>query len=103
MKTALVDLQIRLAAPTVDVSVEVRLRSFGTRWLAVAETDGAPVTGLGPTAGAALHASLGTLKDSVRRALLADLSLLEPARPSFERRGRSVSSTVGSPRVETAR
>lgn len=74
------DTQFVLSAPGVVASVEVRLRSIGERWVAVAVVDGAPAeVGIGAQPRDALVASLGRLGLVERTALLADLSLLEPS------------------------
>lgn len=51
----------RLSSPSLDFSVDVRLRDFGGRWLAVADIAGEREMGLGRTARDALVASLSSL------------------------------------------
>lgn len=73
------NLDVRLTAPSLDFSVDVRLRSFGERWIASAEIAGQTQTGLATTARQALSASLASLGDRVRALLLADPALLGPS------------------------
>lgn len=70
------DLQFRLSAPSLSFWVDVRLRCFGDRWIAVAQLAGVQELGLGATARQALTAALEPLGRSAVRALLADLALL---------------------------
>ena len=76
---AVIDVQFRLAAPSVPRGVHVRMRSFGERWVAVARIDEEPQWGLGVNARQALGAALTSLPPSTRTALLADLALLHPS------------------------
>lgn len=69
----------RLSPPSHGVTVDVELRVSGDRWIAAATVGRSREVGIGSTAGQALAASLGALPDPVRRALLADLALLEPS------------------------
>ena len=69
----------RLSAPAYRVSVDVEIRASGDRWIAAATVGQSRELGIGANAGQALAASLATLPDPVRWALLADLSLLEPS------------------------
>ncbi len=78
-RSPIVDLQFRLAAPALSQGVDVRMRSFGERWLAVAWIDEEPRCGLGSNARQALRAALISLPTSTRTALLADLALLQPS------------------------
>jgi hypothetical protein len=72
----LVSLNTRLACEQLGLDVEVRLRHLEGRWLAVAQFDGEPEVGIGPTPRAALVAALATLSDRAAAALLADPQLL---------------------------
>ena len=74
-----VSVQFRLAAASLDLSVDVGLRSFGDRWLAVAEIQGERELGLGATASQALVAALESVGSAARTELLADLALLGPS------------------------
>lgn len=49
-KRKLATVQFRLQAPSLDFWIDVRLRQFDGRWLAVAEIGGEPEIGLGMTA-----------------------------------------------------
>lgn len=69
-------MQFRLQALTLDFWVDVRLREFHGRWLAVAEIGGDQEIGLGATACEALAASLSSLGEHAASALLADQQLL---------------------------
>ena len=72
-------MQFRLSAPELDLSVDVRLRSFGERWIAVAEIAGDRELGLGATAREALTAALASLGEAASVALLADPALFGPS------------------------
>ena len=74
-----VSVLFRLGAVGTDASVEVRLTSFGDRWMAVAAIGGEQEIGLGRTAREALTASLVSLGPAAVRALLGDLALLAPS------------------------
>jgi hypothetical protein len=65
----------RLTATDLDFWVDVRIRSFGDRWMAVAHIGGDPEIGLGATAREALAGSLGSLGDRAATVLLADPQL----------------------------
>ena len=69
-------MQFRLSAPSLDFYVDVRLRQFDGRWLAVAEISSEPEIGLGSTAREALAASLSSLGATAVDELLADPALL---------------------------
>lgn len=69
-------MSFRLQAPSLDFWVDVRLREFSGRWLAVAEISGEREIGLGRSAREALAASLSSLGGRAAAALLADSSLL---------------------------
>jgi hypothetical protein len=62
----------RLTSPDLDFFVDVRLRDFGGRWLAVADIAGEWEMGLGRTARYALVASLSSLGPKAVKDLLAD-------------------------------
>jgi hypothetical protein len=83
-RPTLVSVNFRLTAPDLDFWVDVRLCSFGDRWMAVADIGGDPEVGLGATARLALAGSLTYLGDRAAAALLADPQLL------------AVSRTIGS-------
>lgn len=72
----LANMEFRLTAPAIDFWVDVRLRSWGDRWLAVADIAGEPEIGLGRTAGQALEGALASFGQRTALALLADLSWL---------------------------
>ena len=72
-------MQFRLSAPELDLSVDVRLRSFGERWIAVAEIAGDRELGLGASAREALAAALTSLGEAATTALLADPALFGPS------------------------
>lgn len=71
----LVSVNTRLACEQLGMDVELRLRHLDGRWLAVADFDGEPEVGIGPTPRAALVAALATLGDRAAAALLADPQL----------------------------
>lgn len=79
MTTAATTLDVRLTAPSLDLFVDVKLRSSGERWIAAASIAGAVEIGLATTPRQALAASLASLGDRARSLLLADLSLLKPS------------------------
>ena len=72
-------MQFRLSAPELDLSVDVRLRSFGDRWIAAAEIAGDRELGLGSSAREALTAALASLGQAASEALLADPALFGPS------------------------
>lgn len=72
----LVSVQFQLRASSLDFYVDVRLRQFDGRWLAVAEISDEPEIGLGTTARDALAASLSSLGPTAVDELLADPALL---------------------------
>lgn len=69
-------LDVRLSDPSVDFWVDVKLRSFDDRWLAVADIAGQPEVGIGSSARRALVAALSGLGERLATALLADPQLL---------------------------
>ena len=79
MTSTATNLDVRLTAPSLDLVVDVNLRSSGERWIAAAEIGGVVEIGLAATARHALAASLGSLGDRARALLLADLALLAPS------------------------
>jgi hypothetical protein len=77
--------QFRLAAPSLDFHVDMRLRQFDGRWLAVAESAGEPEVGLGHTAQQALTAALSSLGSAAVADLLADPTLWAISRSVVDR------------------
>ena len=69
-------MQFRLAAAGYDFWVDVRLRDFGGRWVAVADIAGELELGLASTPRAALAAALSCLGERAAAQLLADPTLL---------------------------
>lgn len=65
-------MEFRLTTPAVDFWVDVRVRSWGDRWLAVADISGEPEIGLGRTAHQALAGALVALGPEAAQAFLAD-------------------------------
>lgn len=65
-------MKIRVGAPRLNFYVNVRVRSFDGRWLAVADIGGDPEIGLGGTGREALAASLSSLGAAATDALLTD-------------------------------
>jgi hypothetical protein len=72
-------LSVRLAPPSLDFWVDVRLRQFGDRWIAAADIAGSHEIGLGSSARQALVASLSPLGPRARGLLMADTALLAPS------------------------
>ena len=70
----------RLGASSLDFGVDVCLRDFGGRWVAVAVIRGKQEIGLGATARDALTAALSSLPSAVVKALLADPQLFDVSR-----------------------
>jgi hypothetical protein len=83
-----VSVEFPLDANGLGLTIGVRIRSFGDRWMAVAEIDGEPEVGLGRTARQALEAALGSLGQRVTRSILADVQLLGPS-VEIARQGRT--------------
>ena len=73
-------MELRLTAPAVHFWVDVRLRSWGDRWVAVADIAGEPELGLGRSARQALEGALASLGRQTARALLADSFLAQSER-----------------------
>ena len=71
-----VSVNFRLTAATLDFHVNVVLRNFDDRWLAVADIGGDKEVGFGSTALEALEASLASLGPAAAERLLADPQLL---------------------------
>ncbi|MBA3687603.1 MAG: hypothetical protein H0W81_02015 [Chloroflexi bacterium] len=69
-------MNFRIGASQLDFYVDVRLRNFDGRWLAVAEISGAPEMGLGRSAREALAACLSPLGSDAVAALMADAQLV---------------------------
>lgn len=72
-------MQLRLTAPAIDFWVDVRIRSWGDRWLAVADIAGEPEIGLGRDPRQAIEGALAALGRQTAHALLADSSVLGPS------------------------
>jgi hypothetical protein len=72
--------RFRLLADRVGVEADVRLRNAGDRWISVSDSSGRRVTGIGPSARAAVVASLYWLGAATLSELLADLRLLDVSR-----------------------
>ena len=72
----LVSANTRFVCRDLGVEVEIRIRQLNGRWLAVADFDGQPEVGIGPTARAALAAALATLGQRAAAVLMADPQLL---------------------------
>jgi hypothetical protein len=72
-------LTVRLSPPSLDFWVDVRLRSFGDRWIAAAAIAGRHEIGIGISARQALMASLSPLGEGARAQLMADTALLAPS------------------------
>jgi hypothetical protein len=75
-----VSVQYALRAPSLDFSVDVDLRNFDGRWLAVAHIADEHELGLGESAREALTAALSCLGPRAAQALLADPQLLRVSR-----------------------
>lgn len=65
-------MNLRIDAVTLDFYVDIRLRNFDGRWLAVADISGDHEIGLGRSAREALAASLASLGPAATASLLAD-------------------------------
>jgi hypothetical protein len=72
-----VDVGFQLTPDAFTFAVDVRLRSFGDRWIAVAQIGPERQIGLGRNARQALAGALVSLGERVAGAFLADPSLLE--------------------------
>lgn len=72
MRLTLAKMDFRLITPVVDFCVDVRLRTWRDRWLAVADIAGEPEIGLGQSARQALEGALASLGPGTARAFLAD-------------------------------
>jgi hypothetical protein len=72
----------RLGAPSLDFYVDVRLRAFGGRWLAVADIAGEYEIGVGTDVCTALTGSMECLGPDATALLLSDpqLKVLEEHR-----------------------
>lgn len=73
-------MNFRIGAPNLDFYVDVCLRRFNGRWLAVAYIGGEHEIGLGRSAREALTASLTCLGPTAATALLADPQLIGVSR-----------------------
>ncbi len=76
MRPTLVNVQFRLSSPFLSFYVDVRLRNFNGRWLAVADIAGDKEIGMGRGTSEALAACLSSLGPSATAALLPDPQLL---------------------------
>ena len=76
MMPTLVSVEFRLSASAYDFWVDVRLRCFGDRWVAVADIADEPELGLGRTARQALEGALAPLGRRAADAFLSDPVLL---------------------------
>jgi hypothetical protein len=76
--------RFRLVADRAGVDADVRLRKSADRWISVAESGGRRVTGIGPTARAAVVASIDWLGAATVSEFLADLRLFEISRRLHE-------------------
>ena len=72
----LVSANSRFMCSDLGLEVEIRIRQLNGRWLAVADFDGQPEVGIGPTARGALVAALNTLGQRAAAVLMADPQLL---------------------------
>jgi hypothetical protein len=75
MRSTLADVTLRLSATSLGFSVDARLRSFGDRWIAIADIASERELGLGTTARQALEGALAFLATKDRVALLCDPGL----------------------------
>ena len=89
MTPTLVSVDLRLSAPAYDFWVDVRLRCFGDRWLAVADIADEPELGLGSTARRALEGAVASLGRRAADAFLSD-SVLQSASADIARQGRDI-------------
>jgi hypothetical protein len=77
-------IRFRLVADHAGADADVRLRKSADRWISVADSSGRRVTGIGPTARAAVVASIDWLGAATVSEFLADLRLLEVSRRLHE-------------------
>ena len=77
VRSTLVSVNFRLTADGLEFHVDVALRNFDGRWLAVASVGGDQELGFGRTARGALAASLSSLGPAAAERLLADRQLLQ--------------------------
>jgi hypothetical protein len=73
-------MRLRLRADALDFWVDVRVRGFGSRWLAVAQLAGDQEIGLGNTFGTAVANALASLGPKAVAALLADPTVARAAK-----------------------
>ncbi len=71
---------LRLTHPKLDFWVDVRLREFGGRWLAVADLADTPKVGSGVTPAEALRDALAVFGTELRDELVAGAALPGPSR-----------------------
>lgn len=76
MRATLVSVNFRLSASRLDFHVDVRLRDFDGRWLAVADISGEHEIGLGRSPRGALADALASLGTAATVAFLADPQLI---------------------------
>jgi hypothetical protein len=92
MQAPRVNVEVRLDGPALRKPVDVRLRSFGERWIAVAVISGETQLGLGRNAREALHGALTSLGNRAATACLQDPALLA-ASVEIVRQERNVGTT----------
>jgi hypothetical protein len=78
MQQGTADLEFTLHSPSASCEVGIRLRRFGSRWVAQSVGGGRWV-GVGDSPRSALAAAVHPLGATASREMLADLSLLEPS------------------------
>ncbi len=66
-------MDLRLTAPSLDFWVDIRPRSFGGRWIAVADIAGDKAVGTGTSARAAMREALAPLGGRASAALIANV------------------------------
>jgi hypothetical protein len=71
----LISVNASIDSEDLGFEVDIRLRQLDGRWLAVAEFGGDPEVGIGPSARAALVASLATLGERTAAVIMADPKL----------------------------
>lgn len=70
--------RMRLTHPTLDFWIDVRLRQFDGRWLAVADLAGTPELGTGGNPEQALRGALAPFGPKLRDGLIARARQLRP-------------------------
>jgi len=71
---------LRLTHPALDFWIDVRLRDFGGRWLAVADLADTPQVGSGDTPAEALGGALASFGTRLRDELVARAAIPGPSR-----------------------